>query len=114
MALVCEPPSHRTGCRTLIERRKSEMKTTPFSLCIGLALLGSIACGTSVNPIGTGTVGAIGGFNQTSSTGGSNGTTYNNGGTGSGEIRVPDSSGGSAPSGTAQCAPGNTTTISGV
>jgi hypothetical protein len=90
------------------------MKIIPFSSCIGLALLGSIACGNSSSPGSaiTGTAGA----GQTPSAGGTSGSTgpiFANGGTGSSLI-VPATGGADTSTGTTQCTPGNTTTISGI
>jgi len=90
------------------------MKIIPFSSCIGLALLGSIACGNSNGP-GSGIVGAAG-ASQTPSGGGASGGTgpiYSNAGTGS-SILVPVTGGSTSGGGTDQCTPGNTTTISGI
>jgi len=90
------------------------MKTIPFSLCTGVALLGSIACGNSNTP-GSGI--STGGSGQvpvvTGGTGSSGpGPIVGNGGSGSGlNIDPGASSGGAGPNG---CQPGNTTTISGV
>lgn len=90
------------------------MKTIPFSLCIGLALLGSIACGNS-NNTGSGVVAAAG-APQTPSAGGTSGyggPVFSNAGTGN--LIVPESGGApTSGTGTGECAPGNTTTISGI
>ncbi|HYP75680.1 MAG TPA: hypothetical protein VER12_06995 [Polyangiaceae bacterium] len=89
------------------------MKTIPFSLCTGIALLGSVACSSAEKP-GSG-LNTAAGATQQPSTGGSSGSSgpiYESGGIGSG-LNVPDNNGGSA-SGPNQCGPGNTTTISGV
>jgi hypothetical protein len=90
------------------------MKTLPFSLCTGIALLGSIACGTAKDP-GSGII-PMGGGNApaTSAAGsGNSGPVFvNNGGSGSG-LTITDNSGGASSGGGTSCTPGNTTTISG-
>src|SRR6187402_732366 len=113
-ALCVSRQAQRRGCRTQIERRKSEMKIIPSSLCIGLAVLGPIACGSVDKP---GSVVGNAGFGQAPSTGGTSGSgsaspPYSQAGTGS-DIFVPPN-GGAPSSGTNQCTPGNTTTISGI
>jgi len=93
------------------------MKFIPVSVCIGVALAGSIACGNS-DKSGSGVVATSGsGSSQPPGTGGTTssagaGPVGNSGGMGN--IFVPDSSGGSAGSGQTACTPGNTTKISGV
>jgi hypothetical protein len=89
------------------------MKIIPFSSCIGLALLGSIACGNSSGP---GAVIGNAGSSPVANTGGTSGGTgpiTSNGGTGS-SIIVPETGGATSGTGTDQCTPGNTTTISGI
>jgi len=93
------------------------MKTIPFSLCIGVALVGSIACGSSSNPGTNSGISTSAGSGQipTPSAGGTSGSpgpVYNTGG--SGEFVTLNMGGAPTSSGVAQCAPGNTTTISGV
>ncbi|MEI9947808.1 MAG: hypothetical protein WDO74_02240 [Pseudomonadota bacterium] len=89
------------------------MKTIPFSLCVGLALLGSIACGNSNNTQSTIDGAGSGTPPSPSGSGGSGSAPYQ--GTGGIDIFTPVPTGG-APSGTGttECAPGNTTTISGI
>ena len=90
------------------------MKIIPFSLCVGLAVLGPIACGNSNTP-GSG-VAPSAGSGPTPSAGGTSGGTgpvFANGGTGSGITVVEPATGGSSTGGN-QCSPGNTTTISGI
>ena len=93
------------------------MKTIPFSLCIGLALLGSIACGSSSNPGQQrdhlerrlrSKPNAEHGRHQWQP-----GARVQPRG-GSGELIVPNMGGAPSSSGVAQCTPGNTTTISGI
>jgi hypothetical protein len=90
------------------------MKTIPFSLCTGVALLGSIACGTSnapgsaVSTGGTGPAPVV-----TGGTGSNPGPIVGSGGSGSGLNIDPSLSGGGS-SGPNACQPGNTTTISGI
>jgi len=87
------------------------MKSIPSFLCVGVALLGSIACGNSVNQ-GSGVIPTAGaGPTPSSSSAGGTGPTYSQAGSGN-DIIVPETAGASS-SGT-QCAPGNTTTISGI
>ena len=89
------------------------MKTIPFSLCTGIALLGSIACGNSNTP-GSGVISGAG-AGPTPSAGGSGGNNtpvFVNGGNGS--LIVPEMGGGPSSSNGETCAPGNTTTISGI
>jgi len=89
------------------------MKTIPFSLCTGVALLGSIACGNSNTP-GSG-LSPSGGNGPAASTGGSGSgaPVFVNGGA-NGSLVVTPENGGSSSSGTDTCSPGNTTTISGI
>ena len=89
------------------------MKTIPLSLCIGLALVGSIACGSSKdNPSTVGAAGSGALPSPPGSGSGGTGTTYQGKG-GSTDIFTP--TGGAPPAaGTNLCTPGNTTTISGI
>ena len=90
------------------------MKTIPSSLCIGLAMLGSIACGTSDKPGGS-TFSAAG-SGPAPAAGGTTGSTppvFSHSGNRS-DLNVPDTAGASSTGGM-QCDPNNmTTTISGV
>ncbi|HET7540088.1 MAG TPA: hypothetical protein VFK05_09450 [Polyangiaceae bacterium] len=93
------------------------MKTLPFSLCTGIALLGSFACGTSSNGgPGHSNITPQGGNSAAPSVTGGSGNTgpvFVTGGSGSGlSITDPGNSGSSG--GASSCTPGNTTTISGV
>ena len=91
------------------------MKTLPFSLCTGIALLGSIACGNSNQTGGSGVTPA-GGSPQVVPAGagsGNSGPIFASGGSGSG-FNLSDNAAGSSSGGGTQCTPGNTTTISGV
>src|SRR4051812_48013206 len=89
------------------------MKNSPFSVCIGLALLGSIACGNSKDSGSS--VGSTAGAGPSQPPAGgasSGGSGPSPGVAGTGTIVVPDT-GGAPSSGESACAPGNTTTISG-
>ncbi len=91
------------------------MKIIPFSVCIGVALLGSIACGSTSKP---GSVIGTAGSGPEPSTGGASGgagPVFNNiAGTGSVDIKT-DVAGASSSSDPSTCDPNNSnTTISGV
>ncbi|HYP98931.1 MAG TPA: carboxypeptidase-like regulatory domain-containing protein [Polyangiaceae bacterium] len=89
------------------------MKTLPFSLCTGIALLGSIACGTTNTPASGVSSGGSAPVQTVTGGTGNSGPMFANAGTGSGLMLDTPPSGGSS-SGTTSCQPGNTTTISGV
>src|SRR6478736_5031206 len=89
------------------------MKTLPFSLCTGIALLGSIACGTTNTPASGVSSGGSAPVQTVTGGTGNSGPMFANAGTGSGLMLDTLPSGGLS-SGTTSCQPGNTTTISGV
>ena len=92
------------------------MKLLPFSMCTSLALVGSLACGSSGKPGGTGSnVNPIGMSGATSAPGGA-GSAPNvapNGAGGAGYLIDPGPVGGATASGDGKSCSGNTTTISG-
>jgi hypothetical protein len=89
------------------------MKTIPFSLCTGVALLGSIACGNSNTPGSGISTGGSSPVPVVTGGAGNTGPIVGSGGSGSGLNIDPGASGGGA-SGPNGCQPGNTTTISGI